>query len=133
MRPAARFISSVVLGLTAAVVACEDAFGPSRAVVLRITAIEAPAEVRSNEELVVRVTIQTGGCLSFTGLDAVKTTGRFTLTARGTDSSGPTVDCPADIRTEVRDVRGTPPHTDPMTVVANQPDGSTTTRTVRVR
>lgn len=133
MRPAARFISSVLLGLTVAIVACEDAFGPGRSVVLPITAIEAPAEIRSNEELVVRVTFQTGGCVSFTGLDAVKTTGRFTLTARGTDTSGSSVNCPDDIRNEVRDTRAAAPHTDPLTIVANQPDGSTTTRTVRVR
>lgn len=133
MRPVARFISSVVLGLTATAVACEDAFGPGQSVVLPITAIEAPAEINSNDELVVRVTIQTGGCVSFTGLDAVKSTGRFTLTARGSDSSGPNVNCPGDIRNEVRDTRAAPPHTDPLTIVANQPDGSTTTRTVRVR
>jgi hypothetical protein len=101
--------------------------------VLPITAIEAPSEVRSNEEFVVRVSFQSGGCRTFTGLDAVKTTGRLTLTARGSDTSGPSVNCPADTRTEARDVRATPPHTDPLTIVANQPDGSTTTRTVRVR
>jgi len=133
MRPAIKLSACVGLGLTVAVFACTDALGPGQSVVLPISGLETPAEVRSTDPLIVRVTIDVGGCRTFTGLDAVKTTNRLTLTARGTDTSGPTVDCPANVATEVRDFRADAPHTDPLTVVANQPDGSTTTRTVRVR
>ena len=133
MRSAFKFTATVALGLTGLVAACEDAFGPGQAIVLPITDLVVPAEVRTNDVLVVRVSIQTGGCKTFVGLNAVRSEQRVTLTARGNDSSGETVNCPDDIRTEVREYRADPPFSDPFTVVANQPDGTTTTRTVRVR
>ena len=133
MRPAFKFAAAVAFGLTGLVAGCEDAFGPGRSIVLPITDLVVPPEVRVNDVLVVRVSIETGGCKSLVGLNAVRTEGRLTLTARGTDSAGENVSCPGDIRTEVREYRADPPFADPFTVVANQPDGSTTTRTVRVR
>jgi hypothetical protein len=133
MRTLFKTAVTVALGLTGMVAACEDAFGPGRSIVLPITDLVTPAEVRPNDVLVVKVSIQTGGCKSLVGLNAVRTEARVTLTARGSDSSGENVNCPGDIRTEVREYRAEPPFGDPFTVVGNQPDGSTTTRTVRVR
>ena len=133
MRSTFKFAATVALGLTGLVAGCEDAFGPGRAIVLPITDLVVPAEVRTNDVLVVKVSIQTGGCKSLVGLNAVRTEGRVTLTARGNDSSGENVSCPGDIRTELREYRADPPFSDPFTVAAIQPDGTTTTRTVRVR
>ena len=133
MRPAFKFAITVALGLTGLVAGCQDALGPGESIVLPITDLVVPAEVRVNDVLVVRVSIATSGCKTLVGLNAVRTEGRVTLTARGNDTSGENANCSDDIRTEVRDYRADPPFSDPFTVVANQPDGSTTTRTVRVR
>ena len=123
------------LGLTllAAAAGCEDPLGSPRAILLPITAIETPSEVVAGKAAIIRVTIQSGGCKRFDQLNAVRTAGRVTITAHGTDSSGPQVGCPGDIRTDIREYRAEPPLSDPFTVVAKQPDGSETTRTVRIR
>jgi hypothetical protein len=119
--------------LTVLLATCNDVFGPARAIVLPISEIEAPAEVGVGETLVVRVSIESGGCRSFKTLDAVRTADRVTFTARGVDTSGPRISCPGDIRTTIREYRAVPPLTDPFTLVARQPQGEQTTRTVRVR
>jgi hypothetical protein len=113
-------------------IACEDPFGTVRQIALPITAVEAPASVNVGDAPVVRVTVQSGGCKRFEKLNAVRTPERVTIAARGTDSSGPRVSCPGDIRSDVVEYRAQPLLVDPFTVVAKQPDGSETIRTIRV-
>jgi len=129
MSPEARALAAC---LTTLLASCTDAFGPARAIVLPITEIEAPAEVAAGDTLLVRVSIESGGCRSFKTLDAVRTSDRVTFTARGVDTSGPRISCPDDIRTTIREYRAVPPLTDPFSLVARQPQGDQTTRTVRV-
>lgn len=121
-------LAALICGL----VGCEDPFSPSHSILLPIVSLEAPASVTGAQSFVVRVSIQSGGCRSFTGLDGTRTASQLLLTARGRDGSGPGISCPGDIRTDVRDVRVEPPFTGPFTVVANQPDGTTSTKVVRV-
>jgi hypothetical protein len=112
---------------------CRDPLGTSRNVVLGISELDVPTEAPPNTAVVVKATVVTGGCLSFTKLDAAKTAGRVTLVARGRDASGPNVSCPADIRYTVHEYRAEPPLSDPFTVVAKQPDGTETAKVVRIR
>ena len=130
---ALRLIATLALAVATTASSCEGAFGPDRSIVLPITEIEAPSEVAPGQAVLVRFTVTSGGCRRFERVDAVRTAGRVTLTARGRDSSGPRISCPADIRTDVREYRAEPPVSDPFTIAARQPDGTEATRTVRVR
>ena len=112
---------------------CRDPVGTSRAVVLGISELDVPVEAPPGTAVLVKATVVTGGCLSFTKLEATRTAGRVTLIARGRDASGPNVSCPADIRYTVHEYRAEPPLLDPFAVVAKQPDGTTTTKVVRIR
>jgi hypothetical protein len=133
MIPAVRFTSALAFTVVAAA-ACDPPFGPDRPVILRVTDIEAPTEVPPGESVLVRFTVHSGGCTRFTEVGVTRTgTARVTLTARGRDSSGPKVSCPADIRMDVRGYRAEPPISDPFTIAVRQPDGNETIRTVRVR
>jgi len=128
---------SVPIRLTAVVACllagCGDPLGTGRDVVLGISELDVPAEAPPGTAVVVKATVVTGGCLSFTKLEATRTAARVTLVARGRDASGPNVSCPADIRYTVHEYRAEPPLSDPFTVVAKQPDGTETTKVVRVR
>lgn len=125
---------SVAWGLVLALYArCELALGPGDDVTLPITNVDAPAEIAPGEVLIVSVTVQSGGCRRFESLIVTHASDRVTITARGRDNSGPGIDCPADIRHNIVDVRVDPPLDDPFTVVARQPNGPATTVVVRVR
>jgi hypothetical protein len=126
-------VGVVLAGLMWMLAGCDDPFSPTRSIVLPIVSLEAPASVAAGESFVARVSVQSGGCRRFTALESTRTASRLTVIARGQDSSGPDVACPGDIRTDVREVRVDPPVSDPFTVVANQPDGTTSTRVVRVQ
>lgn len=128
--PSLRAGLALVLALTAG---CESVFDPGKTITLPITALDAPGAVAAGEGVVVRVTVESGGCRTFQRLEAQRAPGRVTLTARGRDSSGPSVNCPADIRTDIRDYGIDPPLADPFTVAAHQPDGSEMTRVIRVQ
>ena len=127
------FRAAIALALAVASTGCESVLGPGRTIVLPITVLETPAAIAPGETLVVRATVQSGGCLRFLRLEAVRAAGRVTLTALGLDNSSPETLCPADIRTEVHEHRVEPPLGDPFTVAARQPDGTETTRVVRVQ
>lgn len=126
------FGTSPALVIALLVTGCGSPFDPGRTITLPITTVDAPAAVNAGDGVVVRVTVQSGGCRVFQGVEAQRAPGRLTLTARGRDSSGPRVNCTAEIRTDVRDISIEPPLADPFVVAARQPDGSETTRSIRV-
>jgi len=126
------FRASPALVVALLVTGCGSPFDPGRTITLPITTVDAPAAVNAGDGVVVRVTVESGGCRVFQGVQAQRAPGRLTLTARGHDSSGPRFSCPADIRSDVREIRIEPPLADPFIVAARQPDGSETTRTIRV-
>ena len=86
--------AALILG----VVGCADPFSPGQSILLPIVSLEAPASVTGGQSFVVRVSIQSGGCQTFTGLDGTRTASRLVLTARGRDGSGPGISCPGDIQ-----------------------------------
>lgn len=104
-----------------------------RQVLLYTPEVVAPAQVAPGATLHLTVTAQSGGCLHFDRIDVERTSSRVTLRAMGYDASGPSVVCTDDIRYNVVAVDVAPPFTDPLTVVAEQPDGTLVTRTVAVR
>jgi hypothetical protein len=114
-------------------VSCDVSLGPGREITLPITNVEAPEEAVPGASFTVRVTVQSGGCRQFEQLVVTQTTERATFVARGHDTEGPGVLCPSDIRYTEREVRLDPPFTDPYEIVARQPSGPATTRTVRIR
>jgi len=123
---------TALLALGFAVSGCDSVVAPVRAVLLPISEIDAPASITQGETLVVRLTVVFGGCRSFERLETTRAAGHVTFKAHGLDSSGPDVSCTADVRTQIVESRIEPPLTDPVTLVALQPDASETTRTVRV-
>lgn len=112
---------------------CELSLGPGRDIRLAITSIDAPAEIARDSAMTVRATVRSGGCRRFEQLRVTRTTDRATMVALGFDTSGPGVNCPDDIREGVREFRLDPPFGDPFTLAARQPDGTETTRVVRIR
>ena len=123
---------TALLALGFAVSGCDSVLAPVRAVLLQISEIDAPASITQGATLVVRLTVVFGGCRSFERLETTRAAARVTFKAHGRDSSGPRVSCTADVRTQVVESRIEPPLTDPVTLVALQPDASETTRTVRI-
>ena len=112
---------------------CSNPFEADHVVTLAVSDVEAPAQLAPGSELVVTLTVVTGGCRAFERLDAERSASRITLVARGRDSSGPGRTCPTDIRYETRAYRAPPPFVDPLTIVVRQPDGTELTHEVRVR
>jgi hypothetical protein len=109
---------------------CET-LAPDRPIVLSAD-IAAPASVDAGQAFVATVTVHSGGCRSFEQLDATRVGSRVTFVGRGRDYSGPEISCTGDVRTNVIEYRVEPPTTDPVTLVAIQPNGTEVTRTVRV-
>ena len=112
---------------------CELSLGPRHNITLPITDIVAPAEIAADLVLTVRVTIESGGCRRLEQLRVTRTASRATIVAYGFDTEGPGVNCPADIRHDVRQLSLVPPFSDPFTLVARQPNDSETVRVIRVR
>ena len=123
-------VGLIALGL--GLCGCESTLAPTRAVLLPISEIDAPASVAPGETILVRLTVVFGGCRSFERMETTRSASRVTYKARGLDRTGPDVLCTGDIRTEIVESRIEPPLTDPVTLVAVQPDADETTRTVRV-
>lgn len=111
---------------------CNLPFASSRSVILPIVSIEAPATVAAGSSFSVTAVAQFGGCKSLRRITATRSGNTLTFVAHGTDSSGPGISCPADIRNESRVELVTPPFFDPFRIHGRQPDGSDTTVEVRV-
>lgn len=112
---------------------CANPFAPGRSVILPVVNIEAPTTVAPGAGFSVTFTVGSGGCTRFVRGEATKTSTTLTFTAHGRDGSGPNIMCPADFRTDRVVETVAPPISDPFTIVARQPDGSQTTRVVRVQ
>jgi hypothetical protein len=129
-----KFGAVVVVGLVlGALAGCRNPFASDRVVTLPAADVAVPAELAPGSELVVTVTVVTGGCKRFERFVAGRAADRLTLTARGRDGAGAGVSCPDDIRYEPRPYRAAPPFVDPFTVAVRQPDGTELARVVRIR
>lgn len=127
-------IRAAVAGLaTIAVTGCNLPFANNRSVILPIVSIEAPETVAVGTSFSVTAVAQFGGCKSLRRITATRSGNTLTFVAHGTDSSGPGVSCPADIRNESRVELVLPPFSDPFRILGRQPDGSDTEVEVRVQ
>ncbi len=127
------FRRSVALVILVFCAACTNPLSSHRSVTLPITDLVVPESASASVPFTVRLTVVSGGCKRFERLVATRRPGELSLEARGRDSSGPNVLCTADIRKDPQTYEVTPPFSNPFTVSAVQPDGSSVTRTVRVQ
>jgi len=127
------FHCSVALVILAFFVACTNPLSSHRSVTLPITDLVVPVSASASVPFTVRLTVVSGGCKRFERLVATRRPGEVAFEARGRDSSGPNVGCTDDIRKDPQTYEATPPFSNPFTVRAVQPDGSSVTRTVRVQ
>lgn len=124
-----RRAAAVALSLLAA--ACLSTTESSRTVFLDITGLEAPATHAATAPLSITVVVSSGGCRRFETLDAVREASRLTITAVGREDEGGA--CTADVRTDRVVHVAQPPFFDSLLVVARQPNGTETTRVVRMQ
>ncbi len=124
---------SVRLGVVLLAAGCANPFAPGRSIVLSVENIEAPATAAPGAGFSVTFRVVSGGCKRFVRGEATKTSTTLTFTAQGRDGSGPNIFCTDDIRYDDVVEVVTPPISDPFTIVAKQPDGSQSTKVVRVQ
>jgi len=110
----------VVAGLVA-LTGC-NVFDPDHTVILSVPKIDAPATVTAGTSFTVTVTVQTGGCRSFSRLEVQKFTTAVRVVPWGTDASvgNKNVLCPANIIDEPHEIRIDPPFSGPYEVTVEQ-------------
>jgi len=115
-------------------IGCQNPFTSDRIVRLTISEIAAPSEVAHDASLPLTLTVVTGGCRSFDRLELVDhSSTHIVFVAYGRDAERRGTSCPTDIRFEPHTYEAPPPFSDPLTVIARQPDNSEMSRVVRVR
>ena len=116
-RPLVRLVPA----LLATLAACDGLFERERAVQLGVESLVAPATFAPDAPFDVTLTVVTGGCRWFERIAAERSGDRVVLQARGRETTGPDVACPANIEYEphVHTVR--PPFGDSVVVVVQQP------------
>lgn len=124
MRCKARCLGTV-LGMTAAVLAaCSSSTAPER-VLVPIRQLAVPDSVANNGVLPMDVTVEYGGCTSFTGVSFSRAPDHVTVTPWGERPTGPGVACPEYLvdPTVHIDVPG-PWNVGKLTVTAEEPGTS---------
>ncbi|MGQ0639829.1 MAG: hypothetical protein ACT4P6_03515 [Gemmatimonadaceae bacterium] len=124
--------TSIVLCSVCALLACSNPFGTSREIALSMADIEAPATITAAGPLDITVIVRTGGCVTFRRLDVARGGPIVNINAVGHDASGPTINCPADVREERKALRITGTFADSVILNGRQPDGSVLRRRVVV-
>jgi hypothetical protein len=113
-------------------VACSNPFATSREIALQIARLDAPASVNAAGPLDVIVLVRVGGCVTFRRFDVGRAGAIVNISAVGHDASGPSINCPADIREEARGLRIAGTFADSVVLNARQPDGSVLRHRVNV-
>lgn len=106
----------VAAAILMASIGCGSIFGYNRPVILTVTEINAPTVVAAGSSFSARLTVQTGGCLSFDYIDTDRTQSVANITVWGRDAGGKGVSCPADIRYESYTVQFSPPFASTFTI-----------------
>lgn len=125
--PAVAIAASVLFGQ-----ACFDPIDTGDDVGLHVTEVQAPASAPASGPVTVTLTVVTGGCLSFDRISASRTPSTLILSARGTDTGGRNVACPADIRHEPHSYVAQGPFSDPLTITVYRPTTDPLVKTVRI-
>lgn len=125
--------ATVLILATLIACGCRSLVGSDRDVTLPIIDLVVPESASANAPFTVTLTVVSGGCLRFDRLIATRAPGVVALQARGKDSSGPGIVCTADLRYDPQTYQVAPPFSNPFSVTTVQPDGTLTTRTVRIQ
>ena len=124
-----RRISSALLLILAT--ACNSS--ATRTMTLQIGDVTAPSELVPGAALHLTVTVNSGGCTTYDHLDVQHSESQVTVHAIGTDNSRDGVVCNSMLVMNPVAVDIDPPFTDPVAVIALEPDGTTLTKSVRIR
>ena len=128
-------LSVVLVSGLVALAGCDNIFGSDQAVILSVPKIDAPATVSSGASFTVTLTVQTGGCKSFSRLEVEKSTTGVHVVPWGTDASigRKDISCPTDIREESHAIQIDPPFSGPYQVFVDQGRLMPVTATIQVQ
>ena len=114
-------LSVVLFSGLAALTGC-NVFEPDRSVILSVPKIDAPATVSAGSSFTVTLTVQTGGCRSFSRLEVEKSTTGVHVVPWGTDAriGNKGILCPANIVDEPHGIQIDPPFSGPYRVWVDQ-------------
>ena len=112
--------------------ACFDPLDTGDDVGLHVTEVQAPESAPASGPITVTLTVVTGGCVRFDRITASRTPSTLILSARGTDTGGPNIACPADIRHEPHSYEAPGPFANPLTITVYRPTTDPLNRTVRI-
>ena len=127
-------LSVVLLSGLIALTGC-NVFDPDRSVILSVPKIDAPATVTAGASFTVTLTVQTGGCRSFSRLEVQKSNSGVHVVPWGTDAriGNKGVICPAIITDEPHAIQIDPPFSGPYQVFVDQGRLMPVTATIQVQ
>lgn len=100
--------------------------------IIKVDSLTVPASVKATDAMAVKVFgALPDGCHHYSRTESLVTASRVEVTVFGTVQTG-SVACTQIYGIIAQTINAPPPHTNPVTVVIHQPDGSQTTRTVAV-
>ena len=114
-------LSVVVVSGLVALTGC-NVFDPDQSVILNVPRIDAPATVTSGASFTVTLTVQAGGCRSFSRLEVQKFNTGLHVVPWGTDArvGNKGVLCPAIVTEEPHAIQIDPPFSGPYQVWVEQ-------------
>ena len=104
----------------------------TKTVTLQIADVTAPTELVPGAAMHLSASVASGGCTTYDHIDVKHSASQVTLQAIGTTSDAGVV-CPDLAALHSIPVDVDPPFTDPVAVIALEPDGSTLVKSVRIR
>jgi len=127
-------LSVVLVSGVVALTGC-DVLAPDQSIILSVPKIDAPATVSAGSSFTVTLTIQTGGCRSFSHVDVQKFDTGLHVVPWGTDASigHKGISCPANIVDEPHAIQIDPPFSGPYQVFVDQGRLAPVTATVQVQ
>ena len=114
--PACLALASLV-----ALAACDGFLERERSLQLGVQSLVAPATFAPDAPFDVTLTVVTGGCRWFERIAAERSGDQIVLQARGRETTGPDVVCPANIEYEPHAYTVRPPFGDSVAIVVQQP------------
>lgn len=102
--------------------------------IIRVDSLTAPASVAANDSLPLKFYgALPDGCHQYSHLEALVGPQRVEVTVFGTMKTGKNVACTLIYGIVSPTLKAPPPHTNPVTVVIHQPNGSELTRQIPVK
>ena len=127
-------LSVVVVSGLVVITGC-NVLDPDRSVILPVPRIDAPATVTAGASFTVTLTVETGGCLSFTRLEVQKSNTGVHVVPWGTDAriGNKGILCPQNIVDTPHAIQIDPPFSGPYQVYVEQGRLGPVTATIQVQ